>query len=287
MITSHIYITMNSLSISSKPFITKLQENLQRVDKRVNDYIADSNEENIHNIRTSIRRADASFRSLPKKVRKRNKVSNYLKLCKQLFKINSKIRDYDIIYEKLRNYSSQPIYTELTELLKTRRDAELRKGRDTALSLRKIKPPKIYDKDISKEKLNRRFNKIISGSSDKIELNFPVVLTNADRTIQLHEMRKDCKKLRYLLELLSYQNNKEVERTITELEKIQEMLGSIHDDDIMITYLRRSRNSKEIRHILDDVIAERARRYNEFIGFCKDNLSNSKENFFSQIWALT
>ncbi|HJT47575.1 MAG TPA: CHAD domain-containing protein [Nitrososphaeraceae archaeon] len=287
MITSHIYITMNSLSISSKPFITKLQENLQRVDKRVNDYIADSNEENIHNIRTSIRRADASFRSLPKKVRKRNKVSNYLKLCKQLFKINSKIRDYDIIYEKLRNYSSQPIYTELTELLKTRRDAELRKGRDTALSLRKIKPPKIYDKDISKEKLNRRFNKIISRSSDKIELNFPIVLTNADRTIQLHEMRKDCKKLRYLLELLSYQNNKEVERTITELEKIQEMLGSIHDDDIMITYLRRSRNSKEIRHILDDVIAERARRYNEFIGFCKDNLSNSKENFFSQIWALT
>lgn len=278
---------MNSLSISSKPFITKLQENLQRVDKRVNDYIADSNEENIHNIRTSIRRADASFRSLPKKVRKRNKVSNYLKLCKQLFKINSKIRDYDIIYEKLRNYSSQPIYTELTELLKTRRDAELRKGRDTALSLRKIKPPKIYDKDISKEKLNRRFNKIISRSSDKIELNFPIVLTNADRTIQLHEMRKDCKKLRYLLELLSYQNNKEVERTITELEKIQEMLGSIHDDDIMITYLRRSRNSKEIRHILDDVIAERARRYNEFIGFCKDNLSNSKENFFSQIWALT
>jgi CHAD domain-containing protein len=275
------------LSISSKPFITKLQENLQRVDKRVNDYIADSNEENIHNIRTSIRRADASFRSLPKKVRKRNKVSNYLKLCKQLFKINSKIRDYDIIYEKLRNYSSQPIYTELTESLKTIRDAKLRKGRDTALSLRKIKPPKIYDKDISKEKLNRRFNKIISGSSDKIELNFPVVLTNADRTIQLHEMRKDCKKLRYLLELLSYQNNKEVERTITELEKIQEMLGSIHDDDIMITYLRRSRNSKEIRHILDDVIAERARRYNEFIGFCKDNLSNSKENFFSQIWALT
>lgn len=278
---------MNSLSISSKPFITKLQENLQRVDKRVNDYIADSNEGNIHNIRTSIRRADASFRSLPKKVRKRNKVSNYIKLCKQLFKINSKIRDYDIIYEKLRNYSSQPIYTELTELLKRRRDAELRKARDKALSLRKINPPKIDDKNISKGKLNRRFNKIISRFSDKIELNFPVVLTNADRTRQLHEMRKDCKKLRYLLELLSYQNNKEAERTITELEKIQEMLGSIHDDDIMITYLRRSRHSKEISHILDDVIAERARRYDEFIEFCKGNLSNSKENFFSQIWALT
>jgi CHAD domain-containing protein len=278
---------MNSLSVYSKPFITKLQANIQRVDKRVSDYIADPNEENIHHIRTSIRRLDASFRSLPKKIRKKNKVSNYVKLCKRLFKINSKIRDYDIIYEKLRNYSSQPVYPELTESLKKRRDAELRKARDMALSLRKIKPPKIDKRDISNGKLDRRFNKIISRFSDKIELNFPVVLTNADRARQLHEMRKDCKKLRYLLELLSNQNNKDPERIIAELEKIQEMLGSIHDDDITTAYLRRSRYSKEVHHILDDVIAERARKYREFIEFCKGNLSNSKESFFSQIWALT
>ena len=101
---------MNSLSVYSKPFTTKLQKNVQRVDKRVNDYIADSNEENIHHIRTSIRRVDASFRSLPKKVRKRNKVSNYIKLCKQLFKINSNIRDYDIIYEKLKLFFAANIH---------------------------------------------------------------------------------------------------------------------------------------------------------------------------------
>ena len=279
---------MNSLSVYSKPFITKLQENIKRVDKRVNDYIADSNEENIHNIRTSIRKLDASFRSLPKNVRKTNKVSNYNKLCKQLFKTNSQIRDCDIIYEKLRNYSSQPIYTELTESLKKRRDTELRKARAIALSLRKIRPPKIDEKNIPRKKLNRRFNKIVSRFSDKIELNFPIVITNADRIRQLHEMRKDCKKLRYLLELLDYQNNnKDTARTISELERIQDMLGSIHDYDITITYLRRRRHSKEVRHILGDVIAERARKYHEFIQFCKSNLSNSKENFFSQIWALT
>ena len=62
---------MNAFTISSKYFITKLQENTQRVDKRVNDYLADSNEGNIHDIRTAIRRIDASLRSLPKKVRKK------------------------------------------------------------------------------------------------------------------------------------------------------------------------------------------------------------------------
>jgi CHAD domain-containing protein len=98
-------------------------------------------------------------------------------------------------------------------------------------------------------------------------------------------MRKDCKKLRYLLELLSH-HNKVVSRTITELEKIQDMLGSIHDDDITIAYLKRIRYSKEVRHILDSVIEERAHKYDEFIGFCRSNLFNSNESFFNQIRAL-
>src|SRR5437588_859562 len=131
---------MNAFSISSKPFITKFQENTQRVDKRVNDYLADSNEGNIHNIN---------------------------------------------------------------------------------------------EDDIPDRKLQQRFNKVVSRFGDRIELNFPVVISNINKTRQLHEMRKDCKKLRYLLELLPNQN-KEISKTITELEEIQDMLGSIHDDDIVI-----------------------------------------------------
>ena len=84
-------------------------------------------------------------RSLPKKVRKTNKVSNYNKLCKQLFKTNSQMRDCDIIYEKL-NYSSQPIYTELTESLKKTKGHRTKKARAIALLLRKIRPPKIDEK---------------------------------------------------------------------------------------------------------------------------------------------
>ena len=98
-----------TFSISTKPFVTKLQENVQKVDNRVNNYLADPNEDNIHDIRTAIRKLDASFRSLPKKVRKRTRVSNYITASKRLFKINSQIRDYDIIYGKLKKYlKAQP-----------------------------------------------------------------------------------------------------------------------------------------------------------------------------------
>jgi CHAD domain-containing protein len=277
---------MNALSISSKSFVKTLQENMQRVDRRVDGYLANSNEGNIHDVRTAIRRVDASFMSLPKNVRKKNRAYNYTTVSKRLFKINSQVRDYDIIYGKLEKYSSEPVYIELTESLKKRRDAKLRKARNIALSLRKLPLPKIDEDDIPDKNLQRRFNKVVSKYSDRIELNFPVVLTNASKIGQLHQMRKDCKKLRYLLELLTDQN-KETGRMISELEEVQDMLGAIHDDDIMTAYLKRARRPKAVHHILDDEMAERNKKYEEFVQFCKRNLSNSKENFFKQIWSLT
>lgn len=273
-----------TFSISTKPFVTKLQENMQKVDNRVNNYLADPNEDNIHDIRTAIRKLDASFRSLPKKVRKRTRVSNYITASKRLFKINSQIRDYDIIYGKLKKYSSDSIYAELTRSLEKRRDTKIRKARNVALSL-KDKSPKIDEEYIPGKKLQQRFKNIVGRFSDRIELNFPIVLTNSKKVEELHEMRKDCKKLRYLLELLPDQN-KEIQRMITELEEIQDMLGSIHDEDITIAYLKRIRNPRAVHYILDDEIEERNHKYEEFIQFCNGNLSNPKENFLNQIWSL-
>src|SRR5215472_7188374 len=88
-----------------------MEENVKRVDNRLDDYIKDSNENNIHDIRTATRRLDASYRSLPKKIRRKNKISKYMTTTKRLFKINSQVRDCDIICEKLQKYSSEPIYT--------------------------------------------------------------------------------------------------------------------------------------------------------------------------------
>ena len=89
-------------------------------------------------------------------------MNNYATTSKQLFKINSQIRDYDVIYGKLEKYSSEPVYTELTDSLKKRRAVKLRKARNIALSLRKLTLPKINDDDIPDKKLQQRFNKVVS-----------------------------------------------------------------------------------------------------------------------------
>jgi CHAD domain-containing protein len=85
-----------SLLLTPRHIVTKMEENIKRVDNRVNHYIKDSNENNIHDIRTAVRRLYASFRSLPKNIRRKNEINKHMTTSKRLFKINSQVRDYEI-----------------------------------------------------------------------------------------------------------------------------------------------------------------------------------------------
>ncbi|MGN6632743.1 MAG: CHAD domain-containing protein [Nitrososphaeraceae archaeon] len=288
--------TMPSL-LTAKHFASKMDENIKRVESRDSDYIKDSNETNIHDIRTAVRRLDATYKSLPRKLRRKNRVSKYMATSKRLFKLNSQIRDYDIIGEKLQKYSSNSGYKNIAELLKKRRETKLASARKAALSLRDRNRPQINENDIPPSKLEARFNKIVSRLVESIELDLPVVLTNPDKTKELHELRKDCKKLRYLLELIPHHddnnsndkkvNSKDINAMITTLEDIQDILGSIHDNDTMISFLkqvsRKNKNKKDVNHILHDEISERAKKYEDLIQFCKRNLSDNSHNFLKQI----
>ena len=107
------------------PFLTKVSENLRRVHNRVNKYLKDPNAKQIHDVRTAIRRLDATFLILPKNYRKGSPLSDYVLKCKEFFKVNSEIRDYDIIYEKLQKYPSNPQRDSVIEKLKATREASL------------------------------------------------------------------------------------------------------------------------------------------------------------------
>jgi CHAD domain-containing protein len=288
--------TMPSL-LTAKHFASKMDENIKRVESRDSDYIKDSNESNIHDIRTAVRRLDATYKSLPKKLRRTNRVSKYMATSKRLFKLNSQIRDYDIIREKLQKYSSNSGYKNIAELLKKRRETKLASARKVALSLRDRNRPQINENDIPPSKLEVRFNKVVARLVESIELDLPIVLTNPDKIKELHQLRKDCKKLRYLLELIPHHDNnsndkevnsKDINAMITTLEDIQDILGSIHDNDTMISFLKqvrknKNKNKKDVNHILHDEISERAKKYEDLIQFCKRNLSDSTHNFLRQI----
>ena len=49
--------------------VTKMEENIKRVDNGLNDYIKNSNENNIHDIRTAVRKLDALYRICEEKTK--------------------------------------------------------------------------------------------------------------------------------------------------------------------------------------------------------------------------
>jgi len=59
------------------------------------------------------------------------------------------------------------------------------------------------------------------------------VLNDESKVAELHSLRKDVKKLRYLLEL-----TEKTPARLSSLAKWQESLGAIHDLDVAIDYLK-------------------------------------------------
>ena len=296
--------------IDSKEYLNKSERNIQRVNNKLDDYLKAPNEEHIHDIRTSIRRLRASYQSLPKSIRNKKKIKKFVAKSKELFSINSKVRDYDIIFEMLSEYMSSKMapkheqqqlsqssraISNLLKSLETVRNRELTESKTLAVELRKLSVPKLGDNNIniSEKKLKKRFNNVVGKLANTIEKNYPVVLSSSKRLIELHEMRKDCKKLRYLLELLPIdadgknQDKDKVSQLIDELEKVQDMLGTIHDYDTTIAYIKKHVENHSKYHSLDNIVKyvheDRQKKFEQFIEYCRVDLSNSKDNLFVNI----
>jgi CHAD domain-containing protein len=247
----------------------KFLKNSKRLDKRINIYLADpSNEKHIHDVRTSLRRLDTFYSLLPKKLRKRNR--KLIEKCKSFFRANSKIRDLDIIRTKIAVLAKgAPDASKLDLQLQRRRKTELRQALRLAKTLGKISSLAI--KGIPSSKIEKRMNKIIERLTIRIREMLPLVLSDDTKKEELHSLRNDCKKLRYVFEVLpeSYikNNGKKLDGTIggKDLKEIQEKLGLIHDSDITVDYLQNSRQglAKQL------VNKEAVERHNLYMGFVK------------------
>lgn len=262
------------------PFLTKLNENLQRVDNRVNKYLKTPNSKQIHDVRTAIRRLDATFMLLPKNNRSHSSLSDYLLKCKEFFKVNSEIRDLDIIYEKLQKYPPNTQRNSLLETLKATRDAKLLHAKTIARSLKRIDTSKIVDKiGVTEKDLAKRHSKIVSNLISTIQATFPIVITNSMKLEELHDLRIACKKLRYLLELIPDENNMMI-KIRKSLQKLQDVLGAIHDYDFTIDYLNSlGQQSLEIQEIIAIEKEQRNVKYDEFIRLCRRRLKISPDSF--------
>lgn len=231
------------------------------------------NAKQIHDVRTAIRRLDTTFLILTKRNGSGSFLSEYVLKCKELFNVNSEIRDFDIICEKLQKYPSSYQRNSVIESLKTTRNANLENAKTIARSIKRMNTSKIMDKiGVTEKELQKRYDKMVSRLISMIESTFPVVLTSPSKLEELHDLRISCKKLRYVLELQS-DEKKDILKTTKTLQKLQDIPGEIHDYDFAIRYLKSLRElSPETQENIATEKEERCAKFDEFIRFCKRRL---------------
>lgn len=270
--------------INLLPFLRQLSENIERVNNRINKYLKNPNVKQIHDVRIAIRRLDASFSTLPKKYRNGSSLSKYVVQCKRLFKINSEIRDFDIIYEKLQKYPSNVQKDNIFQSLKEARSEKLDRAKTIALGLKMTNLDTILDEiGITEKELQKRYKKILSSLISDIDSNFPIVLTNPSALEELHDLRIACKKLKYMLELLPNENKLAVD-TRRYLQMLQDILGSIHDCDFTIDYLKSlQQSSGEVQGIINKENDERKFKFEHFVKYSTRRLRISPDSFLIRI----
>jgi CHAD domain-containing protein len=263
-------------------YLIKLHENSRRLNRKTDHYINDPNEKNIHDIRTSIRRFNAAVSTLPRKYREEPLLLEYSKIANKLFKVNSEIRDSDIILTKLEKFSLSPQRNIVTDTLKQTRQAKLENAKTMAQNLKNFNSNIINGIGVTENELKKRYSKILSKLISRIDDVFPIVLTNPLKLEELHELRKDCKKIRYMLELVE-KDDKNAASLRRILEKVQDILGSIHDSDATIIYLRSFAPNQEIQEVINKETKQRELGYEKFLLYSKRRLHLNPDSLLMRL----
>ena len=148
-----------------------------------------------------MRRTRLRIELLPKKIRKAKATRTFLTSLDESSKANARVRDLDIILSKISTYKHDPNMEERISGIKETRESNLQAARRQTNTLQKEHIPRITEKDLSVPKLQKRLNKTTNQLIAAINGRLPMVLKDSNNFRDLHLLRIDCRRLRYLAEL--------------------------------------------------------------------------------------
>ena len=269
---------------ASPDALTYFRERLTKFRRQLVRYLDDPDDEAIHDLRTSIRRLESAYRVLPRPG-KTDASDRYLKQARHFFRLNSVIRDCDVMVEKLQQMGQDRKSKLVSELRRTR-GQELHHAMSEARKLHACPRPRLktlpdgarHSTARSRRGSRPRLKTLQGGDSllnsevHKRAMKFlsrrPIVLADEAKVEEVHAMRKDAKKLFYLLE----QNERLATlKQMIDIKMFQRLTGDIHDADVTIEFLERHRKAHpEVDELLEMQRAERHVLYRELFGFLLD-----------------
>lgn len=228
---------------------------LDRARSKIESYIKDPSETNVHDARIAIRRLESAYSTVPKSQRTKKSdrlVSRYA----DFFSLNSPVRDLDIILQKLESYGYDR-NTRMGMLANRKRIKSLLRALPAAGRLAKSKRPKLKGKP-ARSRLQKRTLAMLEEFRGLV----PAVLADESDKDVLHSMRKTVKKMRYLLE--QYPDNP-YDTLIVNIRTLQGMLGAIRDSDVFITYLGKNMECPGVPGMIKSEKKVRTGNYQELV----------------------
>jgi CHAD domain-containing protein len=256
--------------ITPQSYTQNLSKSEKIVSDKVRAYIKEPSEENVHDLRTSIRRLLTTANVLPKKIRKQKEFKKYLEGYEKLLRLNAKVRDVDIILSKLPQQGDDPNFSKLARQLKQIRETSLKRAKRFASSIKGKENFSVEAKELSSPLIQKRFRKTASTLTKTLKTHLRIVFKEPENLDELHKLREDSRSSRFTLEM---DDGPETSRLLPVLEKWQDVLGEIRDSDIFISRVEDGKFSSKLKEVLERERSGRQENYERFLEIAKESPS--------------
>jgi len=218
-------------------------ENYNLLVSKFQEMAQDTTPDEIHDKRVILRRIFpilTAFDINPSKVKNGEKA----------FKLFGRLRDIQVQIERLENTEQYPQLIEYLEFLKEK-EVKLKEKVCKFSKKKELKFPKIKKKKkVDAKKIKNKAIQQLNMLSEKI-----MSLQNFD-VVEFHTIRIDFKKYRYLVEVLRYIESID-EAKLEEMKQYQDVLGEIHDYEVLISGIKKFYKKKKLDDPVDVDVLEK------------------------------
>jgi CHAD domain-containing protein len=251
---------MAGAGVRLKSFERKYEEKTRGFAQFVGDLPERPAPEAIHDLRVAARRAQVISSLLPKEARRTKEARRFVLTLESVLKATSEVRDADTLKTTLEQQRNLLPAQLLVSLDNERSDAAARAWKEVQ-SLGAVSAPVLDPSQLSGKKLRRRVRKRIEKRREAMPKLLKTVLGDESATAELHSLRKEAKKMRYLLELTRDQGE------VRTLIRWQDALGAVHDLDVAVGYLQGSHWDFPKEPVLREL---RNARHSKYVKFARD-----------------
>lgn len=249
---------MSAPKIGSKEFVRRYGQKARQLLEMASGLSDRPTPDEIHDLRVTARRIQVMRGLLPRSIRisEASKTSDLV--LKTVLKRTSELRDLDTLMSTLELHRTSLPGDLLVALRNQRSDAAAR-ARVACDLLADSPPPDIDRSAVRGRKISKRLRRGTKKHARAAVKLLPEVLGDESKVDELHALRLEVKKLRYLLEL---PDRKPPEMDL--MTRWQESLGAIHDLDVALEFLRKHEIGLK-GWAMEDLRRSRRRNYQKFL----------------------